>query len=347
MVIHLFLKAKNARVLAVCLLFVLLSGCASQNPPTSGATTTPIPATPTPRISSTPTTNLNNSLTPNPTGVSIDKAGLHTDVAKGIQCPSDALSIGTPANPGPVDNIIPSQADNLVLTGNPLTYDSSELQQIQDYVTAFTPQGAGYSSSAQIPDTLRWVLGGPIGKSRFFNIGTNSSDYSYDCEFEMQLTNTSQNTIQIASVGAQLTGSPQQNTYQYQLIDICTVPHICLFGGGPSTCNVDYATIQLNGGSADQVFSAPPVAADTSCGELTLQPGNVETLDVFFYSPQNLIYSVVPQLVLDTSGGQNTLPLPEMTSTLAFANGSQFTCYGLQGGTFAVETTLPQFSDCL
>jgi hypothetical protein len=342
MVERLFLNAKSVRVLAVCLVLVLLSSCASQNPPTSGATTTPIPATPTPGITSTPTTNIDNSLTTNPTGISIDKGGLHIDVAKGIQCPSDALSKGTSANPGPGD-FVPDQANNLVLTGDPQTYDSSELQQIQDYMTAFF--GSGDSTSAQIPDTLRWVLGGPIGKSRFFNIGLKNS-YAYDCEFEMQITNTSQNTIQIASVGAQLTASPEQNTYQYRLIDLCTVNNLCRFGGGPSTCNVDYATIQLNAGSANQVFSAPPVAADTSCGELTLQPGNVEALDVYFYSPQNLIYSVIPQLVLDTSGGQNTLLLPEMTSTLAFANDSQFTCYGLQGGTFTVETPT-QSQDCI
>jgi hypothetical protein len=266
---------------------------------------------------------------------------LHVDVAKGVQCPLDTPTQASPDNLGQTVFELSNTGNNLVLATDRLTYDSNELQQIKDYVS---PANA----AAQMPDTLSWALGGPTGKGRPFQVSGNPTSYFVDCGFSMQITNTSQNTIQIANVGIKLNGVTQQNTYQYRLMDVCTVvSDYCLFGGGPGPCNYSVATIQLSQGSTNQVFSATPVAANPSCGELTLNPGEEKGLYVYIYSSQNLIYLVTPQLVLDTSEGQSTVSLPEMTSTLAFANDSQFTCYALQGDTFVAETQPPQTSLCI
>jgi hypothetical protein len=257
-------------------------------------------------------------------GISIDQSGLHIDASDGVQCPFGPLS-GPPDNPGPVG--IPFPGNNLVLATDRLTYDANERQQMSDYVGSM-----GSPTPNPMPDTLRWVLGGPID---------TSPRVHYNCGFSLGLTNTSQNSIQISNVGVQLAGDTQQNNYHYRLVDICTINPACQQGGGPGDCTQYSATIKLDTGPINTVFSAIPAGHDSSCGELTLNPGDEKTLYVYVYSAQNLIYSVVPQLVLTTASGPNTLTLTDLTSALAFANGSQFTCYALQGDTFVAETTPP------
>jgi hypothetical protein len=184
---------------------------------------------------------------------------------------------------------------------------------------------------------------------KFTDDAGHALGYIYDCSLRLALTNTSHNLIQIAGVGVQLTGSTHQNDYQYHLIDPCTLPNLaCGFGASETPCDQYFATIKLGLNSTSTVLSATPVGrAGPSCGELTLNPGGVKALYVYFYSPSNLIYSVVPQLILDTSNGKNTLQLPQLMSRLAFAKGSQFTCYGLRGDTFVVEKEVPPNSYCL
>ncbi len=327
-------KTQIAELLAVLLLIVLLTSCGTQNQAINSSNTTLTSST-TPTSS---TSTLSDNLSPNKTGVSVDRDNLHIDASDGIQCPSGAITQGQPDNPGPLVNAV--GANNLVLATDRLTYDANELQQMRDYLNTFR------SGSAQIPHTLRWVLGGPTDTGRILNIDGKASGYIYDCGFKLELTNTGQDSIQISSVGAQLTADTQQNTYQYRLIDQCTLTQ-CQFGAGPSSCSQYFATIKLGTGSINTVFSATPSGRDTSCGEFTLNPGDAKSLYVYIYSSQNLIYSVVPQLVLSTSSGPNTLTLTDLTSTLAFANGSQFTCYGLQGDTFVAETSPPPTSLCI
>ncbi len=213
----------------------------------------------------------------------------------------------------------------------------AELQQMSDYVSSVG------NPTTPVPDTLSWVLGGPTDTSHVISGG----GYIYNCGIRLGLTNTSQNSIQISNAGVQLAGDTQQNNYHYRLIDICTIITSCKSGGGPGDCSQYFATIKLGTGPINTVFSAIPAGRDSSCGELTLNPGDEKTLYVYIYSAQNLIYSVVPQLVLTTDSGPNTLTLTDLTSTLAFANGGQFTCYALHGDTFVAETTPPPDSYCL
>src|SRR6266699_3452439 len=126
----LFLKTHRAKVIAVLLLLLLLTSCGTQNQPTPPSTSLS-----TSSISSTPTSSLSQSLTLNQTGISIDKAGLHVDVAKGVQCPLDTPTQASPDNLGQTVFELSNTGNNLVLATDRLTYDSNELQQIKDYVS--------------------------------------------------------------------------------------------------------------------------------------------------------------------------------------------------------------------
>lgn len=329
---RLFRNTYIAEILLVLLLLVPLTACGTQNRSSVSSTSTPSP-----NNSSSSSSNQSDIFSLNKTGISIDKANLHIDASSGMQCPIGDTFKGTPDNPGLL--VGPTGANELVLATNRVTYDRNEIKQIKDYVTG---------NSAQIPNTLRFVLGGPIDTSIKVTISSEFDGFRYDCGINLNLTNAGQNLIQIPSVGAKLTGNTQPNNYQYRLIDYCSFFEACGSGGSSLACDQYYATIKLGIGSTNTIFPAIPVAGGgSSCGELTLNPGDTKILSVYFYSPSNLIYSVVPQLLLDTSSGKNTLSLTELTSTLAFAKGSQFTCYSLQGDTFVKETTQPSSSDCI
>lgn len=51
-------------------------------------------------------------------------------------------------------------------------------------------------------------------------------------------------------------------------------------------------------------------------------------------SAQNDIYPVTPELVVDTSSGERTVSLVDLSGSMAFAAADQFSCWKLQGATF-------------
>ena len=327
-------------ILVTFLLLVTLAGCSSQNQTTAS----PSP-TPTSISTGTLTSSQNDIFSKNKTGISIDKANLHIDASSGIQCPGNVTS-GTPNSPGMY--VGQMRGYWTVLATNHLTYDNTEIQQMKDYFG---------NSSSKMPGTLQLVLGGPIGGTLPYNTGGETIGHIDDCSISFEITNTGQNTIQIASAGVQLMKSAQKNSYQYRLIDQCSIVPLpgspvgspCAFsGGGPGDCDHYSAIVKLGSAAANTSFFGTPKGGDSSCNELTLNPKDTKELGIYFYSPKNLIYSVIPQLTLNTSTGQNILSLPKLTSTLAFAYDSQFVCYGLQGDTFVLENpSLVTSSSCI
>lgn len=268
---------------------------------------------------------------------SFTKAGLFIDSAQGIVCPSGNVTPGSAAQPGmPLPGLPPN---NLVFASKRLTYDRNELQQIRNFALGKTQV---------LPKTLRWTMGGPTGTQRKFLQHGASNVYVVDCALYLDLTNTSNSTLQITRVGVQLLDDPTPNTYQYRLIDICTLKTAqcrISIGGGPGQCSAAFVTVKLKGGEAGNVFSQ--AISGSPCHALTLAPKEAKRLLIYFYSPKNLLYSVLPQLIVVTPNGKQTLLLPELAGTLAFANDKQFKCYGLKGDTFVEEKPFHIPSNCL
>jgi hypothetical protein len=269
-----------------------------------------------------------NSLNLNAANLNVQQGDLLIQSSGGFKCP---YASGGPAT-------VPGQ---LVFVSNPTTYSQAEIAQIRAYLNS------NFLTSSP-PPTLRWVLGGSMDRIP----GTPGG--SSTCGVAIMLTNTGNTPIQIPKVGVQLKASPQQNAYQYHLLNVCSLlppsqtgAGSCppLGGGGPD-CNQYHASIQLGLGEKNTVFSAVPSAFDSmnaDCGTLTVAPAAQVKLNIDFSfapnTPTNLIYSIMPVFTVDTNQGGQTLALSQLESTLAFAGASQFSCYGLQGTTFALITS--------
>ncbi len=318
-----------SKAIVFFLLMIVLAACGA-NPvtsssPTGGTANKPI-KTPTAIPSVSPTVfNLN------PTNVTEDAGSLRIQLAAGFQCPNDGAD-GFGAQ------------NQLVFTSDPTTYSQDGIAQIRSYIESSGMENSGSANpSADTPPTLRWVLGGSVDQFP----GAESSENYVPCGAGLILTNTGNTSIQIPQVGVQLEGLPQPNSYTYRLIDACSFapqgqscPPV---GGANTTCSTYLASIKLGQGEKGAVYSATPMGTDyqgNDCGTLTIAPdAQVHLILIFSLAaniPKNLIYSILPMFTVDTAQGKQTLPLPRLASTLAFASANQFSCYGLQGTTFGL-----------
>lgn len=271
----------------------------------------------------TPITSTSSTTMPpvNTGSIAVNEDNLHIQTNDVITC-----------SPGNHDARWPP--NHLVLATDRTTYNSSETQQITDYVDALLQTDETTGSIANIstpfPSTLGWATGG-IGY----------------CLTELEVTNTGGTTIQVPQVDVRLMATPQQNIYRYRLIDACSLslktPCKCgECGSGGGNCSLYSANIQLGMGQQNSLFSATP-SSDSSCGEMTLKSGSTLTLFLSFKAspPTPLIYSLTTELTLQTANSQQILALPQLGHSVAFASSSQFSCYALQGQSFVQESLYP------
>lgn len=317
------LKLPFARMVASSLLVLLLVACGTTSATTGSAPTKA-------QTSSTVSKSLNGplSLSLNPTNVSEAGGNLLVQSKYGFQCP-----YSDPALEG-------GQIDQLVLATDRTTYSQAEIAQMRAYIRDKLYVGALHflDGGPVPPPTLRWVLGASTtsipGESKFPLL----------CGATLLLTNTGNTPIQIPKIGARLKVRPQENAYSYRLVDACSLISCGSGpGGGPGDCRVYFASIRLGPGEQNAVFSAVPSHEDPAfgihCGTLTIAPTAQVHLYIDFSfapnTPKNLIYSFLPILTIDTVQGEQALALSQLVSTLVFAGINQFSCYGLQGTTFA------------
>ena len=335
------------KMLILTSLIVLLVGCGQVSSSTSSTqpTSTPtsishLPTSPTPtsvsHLPTSPTPTLSPStdgtsgnpypaipLNEGPTSVDIPNL-LHIESVGGFQCPLGRNSpVGTQQLTPP--------SNFLVLATDRLSYNEDEIQQMRDYLHSMYQNMASMSISYLVspPTTLSWVMGG------------------LDCRIEFQITNISpSSTIQITSLGVQLTSTPQPNNYQYRTIDACTVldpsdaQQVCPQLYSLDTSCIYNVGINLNGGQANDVLTDTPTALDPlqQCNG-TIDQNATITFAISLHASISQIYYVMPVLTLvDSSGTSTSHTLTQWTDTLAFTNGNQITCYGLQGNTFSQET---------
>jgi hypothetical protein len=283
-------------------------------------------------------TNLLN-LAPNKANIHAQIGGLLIQSSDGFQCPYSS------------SNKNDLELSQLVFASDRTTYSQSEIAQMSNYLTALENQNGNegvFNGGTKPPPTLRWISGGetssvPGTAPGVVGLGGN-------CTASLTLTNTGNTPIQLSKVGVQLKSRPQQNTYQYRLIDACSlaVPYCPPTGeSGGGDCSVYFANIQLGLGETNEVFSTTPSGL-IGCTLPTIAPGVqinlMLTTSLATNIAQNLIYSIVPVFTIDTTQGTQTILVPQFESTLAFASASQFSCYGLQGTTF-VQVKSPVFAE--
>lgn len=314
------------RLLTVGVLVILLAGCGTN----STATTTASSTRQTNSGKAAPkatTTSAIPGLDLNAVNVHAQSGDLLVQSDHGFQCPYASLT--------PQD----LETGHLVLASDRTTYSQADIAQMSSYLASYVANGGVYLKNVlpPTPPTLRWVLGGEASP-------IPGLPPSGNCATQLMLTNTGNAPIQVPQVGVKLTASPQQNTYQYRRIDVCSpdfkVQYCPITGeGGGSGCSIYDASIQLGTGAPDTVFSAIPTSAG-GCSTLTIPPTSQIELNITFTLatnvPNNLIYSIIPVFTLDTTQGEQTLAFSQLASTLAFAAASQFSCYQLHGTTFVL-----------
>lgn len=318
------------RKLGLILLAALLAGCGTriaspnQTPahlPTN-LVSSPTEAVPTPTETvSVPPRAADKGFLPVNPGVAFDVKGvLHIQSIDGISCRWDRS----------IYNRI--RADSRLLMPNDLvlntpqhTYETGVIQQVAQYVDA---RWDGQSQRNSIPPL-------PAG---FNTTPGSATGANSNCDGTLDITNISPNPIQLSGVNMRLALAPQTNRYHYQLIDVCSLPlsghvseQVCPPpGGGGGALDYQYS-FTLEGWNVDAVFSGKQ---STLSPGPTLGPGQAVTIYVTFSSARSLVYSLIPEVVIDTPGEQKTIELPQLTSYMAFANPNQFSCYTLRGHSF-------------
>lgn len=314
------------RKLGLILLASLLAGCgtgiASPNQPPVHLPTHPISSpteavpTPTETVSVPPGSADQGFLPTNP-GVAFDVKGvLHIQSIDGIGCRWDESTY----NQISTDFRLLMPNDLVLNTPQP-TYETGVIQQVAQYVDA---RWDGQSQRNSIPPL-------PAG----FNTTPGSATGVHsNCDGTLDITNIGPDPIQLSGVNMRLALVPQTNQYSYRLIDVCSLPlseHMCpVPKGGGGALDYQYR-FALEDRNADAVFPGKP---STLGPGPTLNPGQAVTIYVVFFSATNLVYSVIPEVVIDTPGEQKTIELPQFTSYVAFANPNQFSCYTLRGQRF-------------
>jgi hypothetical protein len=280
-----------------------------------------------------------------------------------------AASTTTPASPAPSPTATPTPTPTATPTPSPLLNVFSASDEIVPFVPrgthgivcgewavlatpdrlAYTPdqirQMSGFSATEvlagrPLPSSLLRTTPGALTK------GNESAFWPGHCFIDMQITNVSSRAIQIPQVGWRLTGQPQPNREQYQLVDLCPVnAALCSFGIGaaPLGCEHYYAGATLQAGPAGSIsWSVPKAMKDrlgTECPEISLDPGHSVEISLGADAKEALVYSVEPVLQLTTSSGDMIVAPPDLASTMPFADPSQFSCYSVQGTQFVEKWT--------
>jgi hypothetical protein len=325
-----FPKLSISRTLILFLLVTILVSCGENNITTSSQAGSKSSNTINKSTSSSNTVFNTDTSPRNASNITENIGNLRIQSNDGFQCPYFFYAGG---------GFI---VDQLVLASGRTTYSQSEIKQIIAYMpTLRSIILRSPMPGVKPPPTLRWVSVGSIDHIP----GTFGIIQSSPCGTALNLINTGNTPIQVPKVSVQLEARPHPNSYQYRLIDACSIvpksqgdstgycgPAI----GGGGDCNTYFASIQLGPGEKNDVFSGAPNVI--GCNTLTIAPASQVQL-VFRFSlttntPKNLIYSILPRLTVDTAQGEQTFSLPQLASTLTFASANQFSCYQLHGTTF-------------
>jgi hypothetical protein len=205
---------------------------------------------------------------------------------------------------------------SFVLARPPASYDASAIQQVYHYVAANSGAFLNNDLPSNAPPSSVQVVPG-----RFV---------AQECTGVLEITNVSQQAIEIDRVGLTQAVASVPNVYTYQLIDACTPAqgfNVC-YPGGATTPGCD-ATFSLAPAAAGVHQDSPLRGGPGIECTATLTPGaNFDIILRFGSTGPSQRYRVNLTLTL---AGKGVVTLPALfTTTLVFAEPSQFVCYQLQ-----------------
>ena len=201
------------------------------------------------------------------------------------------------------------------------------------------------SQRSPLPTAMRVVPGAPV------SLATNPSDLLQvdqgvvpGCTAAVQVTNVGSAAVQISQASLVLSGPSAPNPRHYDLVDRCSldglapVMNACFGGHGalPGICLVYIAQFTLSTAAAGTRFDQRIYAPGNDdkghpCPGLTIGPGMTKEIVLNVTSRINLVYPVVALFTVATSTGSKLVAPAELTSTLAFGDLSQFSCWKVSG----------------
>ena len=291
--------------------------------PTAVATNTP---TPTAVATNTPTPTAVATNTPTPTAVATNTPlsspviSASLAVNKDVSLTISSLNIQATAIRCSIDDWLATNGllysgGNLVITSPNSVFDAGSLKQLTDSVDKDDP--------SLLPQGFTSVLGAL----------TINGDTT--CSAVWQLTNTSQNMIQVQQLSMKYDTDAQLNTYHYNVINLCSLHVQKDFcggqrgggGGGPAYF------FSLDANSRGTTISSPGTQP------LFLAAGQTVPIEVIFtpanHLKPNYVYSLIPEITLNSSS--QPLQLTQLASTVAFLNKSNTSCYQLTSQNTFVE----------
>jgi hypothetical protein len=234
--------------------------------------------------------------------------------------------------------------DQIVFTA--VTLGQTQLSQLQTDWNNFVNAGGLFDASKPLPTGLRRAPGAITSglKPRppiYTDIGGTSYFWGPGCSIDLQITNVGNAPVQIPAAGVLVSGTPERNTQQYNLVDRCSLtsprPQPChpQLGGGPVECQLYDTQVQLDNTQSNALVTDSPAsrAEDAPCPTLTINPNATIELLIDAASHDSLVYSVTPVLSVDTQAGRYLVSLPDLAGSMAFADPAQFACYKLQQST--------------
>lgn len=304
------LKAGAIQFLIGILLVVMLPGCINSTSSQSTTVTNTKSSQVTP-IDTQGSTQIASNITLNQ-NASFNLSSLNIQ-ATAFACPMDEWLY---------DYVTEYSGGNVVLTDSNASLDAGAIANLTDSINQGDP--------SLLPNGFAAVLGGFI-----------SSDGSGGCHSIWEITNTSQNIIQITQIALRYTADPQSNTNHYNLIDLCSLSiqskaKICTGGRGAGG-GVQTFDFKLGTGSNGTIVSSQETQT------LSIDAGATVKIDLVVApadtSNPDYVYSIVPQLTLNTSSQPQEVS--QMTNTIVFTDSSQVSCYQLQSDNTFIQMNNP------
>jgi hypothetical protein len=323
-------KALNRSLRRWIIVIVVLTSCGGTGVHTAAPTSKPAATQPVPPIQTPPAA---------PTATTADAVGLHV------------VSVNGPMGQQPGGILCPLWIDRLqqiVVASSLLALSDSDAQSLRNQWAQVYSLDR-WNLSKPLPVGVRRVPGAIVSESLPRTppdpgYGGTTRLWGPGCTLALQVTNTSKHSIQIISADLQLANAPDTNDVHYNLINQCPLEPLLQaigcgvqLGGGPTPCQVYIAPIQLVRHSAPFTFHGAPAAVNENrqpCPDIVIDPGATFELWIEATSSKALVYSVIPQLAVQTVGGPKTVALTDLAGIMAFAELSQFSCYVLQGSSW-------------